>query len=149
MNTSWTKPLITFAIGLIIGVGGMYLAGVRPQSNLATCEGIPDVVGLSGKGLLRLDDNKTVISAQLVVTLAGLIQDIQGNTLTVANGATAPITVVVGDQTSITGEPDQDGDTSIFKLQDLRQYEFIQVFGRLVGDKVEADNIIRSGTTNQ
>lgn len=148
MNTSWTKPALVFAVGLLIGIGGMYLAGKRP-ADLAVCEGIPDVAGFSGKGLLMLNNNETVTSAQLTVGLAGLIQEIQGNTLTVANGATQPVTVVVGDQTSITGEPSQTGETATFTLQDLKQYEFIQVFGRLVGDRVEADNIIRATSTTQ
>lgn len=149
MNT-WLKPLIAFAVGIILGVGGMYLVGVRPQNNLTVCEGIPDVAGFSGKGLLMLNDNETVTSAQLTVTLAGLIQNIEGDTLTVTNGATAPVTVVVGNQTSITGEPSQTtGETATFNFQDLQQYEFIQVFGRLVGDKVEADNIIRATSTTQ
>ncbi len=148
MNSQWLKPAVIFVVGLLLGIGGMYLVGVRPQGNLAVCEGIPDVAGLSGKGLVVLNNNQAVTSAQLVVTLMGTIQGIDGNTITIAQGANAPITVKVSDQTSITGEPSQSGTTPVFKFSDLQNYESVRVFGQLKGENVAADNIIRSASTN-
>lgn len=144
MKSHWLKPSIVFVIGVILGIGGMYLAGVRPQGNSAVCEGLPDVAGLSGKGLAVLNNNQAVTSAQLVITLIGTIQSIDGNKITVAQGANVPIVVTVGDRTSIAGEPSQTGEASVFKLGDLQQYESVQVYGHLEGEDVTADNIIRS-----
>lgn len=144
MNSHWLKPSIVFVVGVILGIGGMYLAGVKPQGGLAVCEGLPNVAGLSGKGLAVLNNNQTVTGAQLVVILTGTIQSIDGDKVTVAQGANAPVIVTVGDRTSITGEPSQTGETSVFKLGDLQQYESVQVYGHLEGDSVAADNIIRS-----
>lgn len=148
MNNQWLKPAVVFVVGLLVGIGGMYLAGVRPQGGLAVCEGLPDVAGLSGKGLAVLNNNQAVTSAQLVVTLTGTIQSIDGNKITIAQGANAPVVVTVGDRTSITGEPSQTGETSVFKLGDLQQYESVQVYGHLEGDDVAADNIIRPALAN-
>lgn len=135
-----------FAVGLVLGIGGMYLAGVRPQSQLAVCEGVPNIAGLSGAGLVTIKDNKAVKSAQLVVTLSGVIQEIGADTIVLMDGASVPITVTVGDRTSITSEVKDGEETSVFKFQDLQQYEFVQIFGHLEGDKISADNITRSIT---
>ena len=66
-----------------------------------------------------------------------------------ANGAGVPIAVVVKDYTSITGESGEGKEIAKFRHGDLRLDEFVQVFGRLVGDKVEADNIIRTTSNIQ
>ncbi|MEK7100697.1 MAG: hypothetical protein AAB921_01200, partial [Patescibacteria group bacterium] len=72
---NWLKPLITFAVGLVLGVGGMYLAGVRPNpSSDDLIEVIPEVANLSSSGLTALRNNSQVVDyATLSLTLRGVI----------------------------------------------------------------------------
>lgn len=141
--STWFKPLVAFAVGLVLGVGGMYAAGIRPEG-LPVVEGVPDVAGLSGAGLALIKDNQAVINADLLLNLTGTIEAISDNKLIISNGSSPSISVVIENETAIY-EPPAEGSDQIVNLTvgDLGQDELVQIFGRLEGNEVVAESIIR------
>ena len=141
----WLKPLITFAIGLVFGVGGMYIVGVRP--NVSLVEGVPDVAGLSGAGLALIKDNEAVTNADLLLNLTGTIEEISSDKFVIKSGNSPAVTVAIQGETVIY-EPPAEGSDQItnLTLQDLRQDELVQIFGHLEGVEVVAESVIRQST---
>lgn len=147
MNNHWLKPSIIFVVGVILGISGMYLAGVRPWGNSGFYQGVPDIAGLSGAGLALIKDNTAVINADLILNLTGIIKEIRGNTLIITNGESPPITVVIQEQTSFYKPPPEGSDQiTNLTLQDLQQDQLIQIFGRLEGNQIVAETIIQQNS---
>lgn len=141
----WLKPLIAFAVGLILGIGGMYLVGTRPNDPIV--EGVPDVAGLSGAGLALIKDNEAVTNADLLLNLTGTIEEISSDKLIIKSGNSPALTVVIQGETAIYESPAEGSDQiTNLTLQDLGQDELVQVFGHLEGVEVVAESVIRQST---
>lgn len=134
MNTfkSFLVPSIVFVVGIILGVGGMSAVGVRIPKDYKSeplCKGLPDVAGISGKGLAIISDNELVKQADLRVKLQGMIGNlsVEDRTITLISGQAAPITVQLNDK--------------LVEQIDLTVYDKVEVSGLLQGDKVIADSV--------
>ncbi len=137
--------MIAFAVGLILGIGGMYLVGTRPNDPIV--EGVPDVAGLSGAGLALIKDNEAVTNADLLLNLTGTIEEISSDKLIIKSGNSPALTVVIQGETAIYESPAEGSDQiTNLTLQDLGQDELVQVFGHLEGVEVVAESVIRQST---
>ncbi len=124
----------------------MYVVGVRPTGNLAVCQGVPDVAGISGRALALIKDNKTVSGAEIRLVLAGSISEIKDTTLTLVSPENPPITIKVSEQAVVSGLPESDNNQPrSLKLEDLKVYDVIRVFGLIQGDEIVGDSIILEG----
>lgn len=144
----WLKPAIVFVVGLLVGIGGMYLVGVRPQSSSATYVDISRISGLTAANFDLLRGNSLVNRADLFVTLQGVIYEIKGNTITLINGNSKPIVVVVNESAPIfvqlTQQGDQISQLQELKLSDLKVNDVLDVFGQLTSDnQVIAQSVYR------
>lgn len=145
MNT-WLKPLITFAVGIILGVGGMYLVGVRPSIGPTGSGEISSIPGFADVNFNLIKDNSVVTHADVFVTLRGVIREIKDNTITIVNGNSKPITLILNEDGPIFVKPTQQGNQlsapQQITFQDLKVNNVINVFGQLYGDKVIVESVL-------
>lgn len=145
MNNNWLKPLITFAVGIILGVGVMYLTGVRLSISPTGFGEISSVPGFASTDFSLIKDNGAVTRADVFVTLRGSIRDIKDNTITIVNGSGKPITIVVNENALIFEQPRQEGATvgtpRQFTFNELKPGDMLDVFGLLQGSTVIAESV--------
>lgn len=141
----WLTPSIVFVLGLLLGVGAMYLLGVRVRTGapplvyydqsgqkVPVCQGLPDVAGISGSGLSVIKDNVLVDSGELRLTLSGLVGSelASDNTFMLVGGNRSPITI------QLTAETDKP--SGALSINDK-----IRIEGTLQGERVVAESITR------
>lgn len=135
------KPVVVFALGFVIGAGGIWLLAKPDISGFS--RGVPDVKGISGVTFASLD-NQTVAGVQVNTALDGYINAITGSVVVLISGRGDPreIGVVVNDQTTIFGIPAGSGnETPALKLSDLRVGDRVSVFATVEGTALVAQTI--------
>lgn len=137
----WLKPLIAFVVGILLGVGVMYLVGIRPWGGV-NYEAIPDIGGTSVKALAYLGGNPALQEVTIKVTLTGEVDGKEEDAFLLRQVANQGVWITVNENTAFIDSTASE-ESQFLSLQDLATGDKLTVFGIVSGESVIAEAVIR------